>query len=182
MSKKNKKRKKHKEFIFIDGYNIINAWMELKELSKLGLGVARNKLIELMAEYQSFTGIKVIIVFDAHLVKGNTGKKDSQLNVDIVYTKEDETADSYIERSISKLVKNQKLVRVATSDWAEQQIILGRGATRISARELEIELSRVKNKITKKKETLEVNNTRETIEDIIDMDVVKKLQNLSRDM
>lgn len=181
MSKK-KKRKTYKEFLFIDGYNIINAWSQLRDLNNVGLEASRNKLIELMAEYQSYTGIKVIIVFDAHMVKGNTGKKDKVLNVSVVYTKEDQTADSYIEKSIYKMANNKKLVRVATSDWAEQQIVLGRGAARISARELEIEVKRVKKSITKKKETLSITNTRETIEDVIDIEIVKKLQKLSRDM
>ncbi|WP_066496430.1 NYN domain-containing protein [Abyssisolibacter fermentans] len=176
-----KKKKVYKEYLFVDGYNIINAWSELRELNKLNLAVGRNKLIEIMAEYQSFTGIKVIIVFDAHLVKGNTGKKETFLDIDIVYTKEHETADSYIEKSVSKLIRNKK-VRVATSDWAEQQIILGRGATRISARELEIESKRVKNNISKKKEKLKETNNRDTIEDIIESDIVKKLQKLRQDM
>jgi len=131
--------KKPREYLFVDGYNIINSWEKLKELSKLSLEVAREELIEIMSEYQIYSGIKIIIVFDAHLVKGNSGTIDNVKGVKIVYTKENETADQYIEKILDDIGR-VKRVRVATSDWMEQQIILGRGGTRISARELELEI------------------------------------------
>ena len=127
--------KKPREYLFVDGYNIINSWEKLKELSKLSLEVAREELIEIMSEYQIYSGIKIIIVFDAHLVKGNSGTIDNVKGVKIVYTKEDQ----YIEKILDDIGR-VKRVRVATSDWMEQQIILGRGGTRISARELELEI------------------------------------------
>ncbi len=131
--------KRSKEYLFVDGYNIINSWSNLKELSKLSLEVAREELIEIMLEYQAYTGIKTIIVFDAHLVKGNSGLIENYNGLQVIYTKENETADQYIEKTLDEIGRVEK-VRVATSDWLEQQIILGRGGTRISARELEVEV------------------------------------------
>lgn len=133
------KGKKHREYLFVDGYNIINSWDNLRELNDLSLEVAREELIEIMSEYQTYSGIKIIIVFDAHLVKGNSGMIETIKGVEIVYTKENETADQYIEKVLDDIGRVEK-VRVATSDWLEQQIILGRGGTRISARELELEI------------------------------------------
>ncbi len=93
------KNKKTKEYLFVDGYNIINSWERLKDLSKMSLEVARNELVEIMAEYQHYSGIKITVVFDAHLVKGNSGKRYGVKGVEVVYTKESETADQYIEES-----------------------------------------------------------------------------------
>ena len=134
-----KRSKRNQEYLYVDGYNIINAWDNLRRLSKLGLNLARDELIGIMSEYQHCFGIKVIIVFDAHMVKANSGKKETIKNVDVVYTKENETADQYIEKVLDNIGK-VKTVRVATSDWMEQQIVLGRGGIRVSARELEAEI------------------------------------------
>ena len=138
-----------KEYLFVDGYNVINSWKRLQELSSIDLNLAREELIETMAEYQSYSGIKVIIVFDAHMVKGNSGKKEIIKGVEVIYTKENETADQYIEKVLDDIGRIRK-VRVATSDWMEQQIVLGRGGTRISARELEVEICNYKRLINKK--------------------------------
>ena len=150
-----KNKWKPKEYLFVDGYNIINTWESLRSLSELNLEEARNELIEIMAEYQHYTGIKVIIVFDAHMVKSNSGKKDTIKGVEVVYTKENETADNFIERTLDAIGRIKK-VRVATSDWMEQQVVLGRGVTRISSIELEVEINNykklIKNKSKKKKE------------------------------
>lgn len=145
-----RKDNEFKEYLFVDGYNIINSWSNLRELSSLNLEVAREELIETMAEYQHYSGIKVIVVFDAHMVKGNTGKKESVKGVEVVYTKENETADQYIEKTLDSIGRIKR-VRVATSDWMEQQIVLGRGGTRISARELEVEIFNQRNLLMKKK-------------------------------
>ncbi len=126
------------EYLFVDGYNVINTWEILK--SDLdNLDEAREKLIEILVEYQAFSAIDITLVFDAHLVKGNNGTREERNGLKIIYTKENETADHYIERSIDQIGR-LKRVRVATSDNLEQQIILGRGATRISSRELESEI------------------------------------------
>ncbi|EOD00081.1 NYN domain-containing protein [Caldisalinibacter kiritimatiensis] len=168
---------KTKEYLFVDGYNIINAWSELKESSTISLESARNQLIEVMAEYQSYTGIKVIIVFDAHLVKGSSEKKEIQYGVEVVYTKERETADSYIEKTLHSIGR-KKRVRVATSDWAEQQIVLGRGGTRISARELKEEVRIAKKAIEKKAEKIkEVNDS---LMGRLDATTLEKLEKMRR--
>lgn len=149
--------RKSKEYLFVDGYNVINSWDNLKELSSINLEVAREELIEIMAEYQYYSNIRIIVVFDAHMVKGNNGKKEIIKGVDVVYTKENETADQYIEKVLDDIGRVER-VRVATSDWMEQQIVLGRGGTRISARELEVEIFNNKKLIKRKTKTQNVKN------------------------
>lgn len=149
--------RKPKEYLFVDGYNVINSWNNLRELSSINLEVAREELIEIMAEYQHYSSIKIIVVFDAHMVKGNSGKKETIKDVEVVYTKENETADQYIEKVLDDIGRVER-VRVATSDWLEQQIVLGRGGTRISARELEVEIFDNKKFIKQKTKTENVKN------------------------
>ncbi|MBU5438662.1 NYN domain-containing protein [Tissierella sp. MSJ-40] len=168
------KNKKPKEYLFVDGYNIINSWEKLKDLSKMSLEVARNELVEIMAEYQHYSGIKITVVFDAHLVKGNSGKRYGVKGVEVVYTKESETADQYIERVLDEIGRIKK-VRVATSDWMEQQIILGRGGTRISARELEVEIFNEK-KLMKRNRTTN-NQKNDLLIGRLDEDTLNKLNN-----
>lgn len=128
------------EFLLVDGYNLINAWPELKELSSLSLESARVRLMDILCNYQGFKGIEVIVVFDGHYVKGNPGTELKYNNIYVVYTKEAFSADNYIERSLNYLPKDYK-VKVATSDGLEQTIIMGKGAVRISARELMDEIA-----------------------------------------
>ncbi|HEY4543492.1 MAG TPA: NYN domain-containing protein [Tissierellaceae bacterium] len=142
-----------KEYLFVDGYNIINFWEDLKQKANISLEEARKDLIEIMVEYHHFTGIEVIVVFDAHLVKNNMGQEYSYKGIDIVYTKELETADHYIESKLDELGR-VKRIRVATSDWLEQQIVLSRGGTRISARELEMEIKRNKQVVDNRRKDL----------------------------
>lgn len=134
------------DVLIVDGYNVIGALEELQQLKTVDLGQARDRLIELMAEYRSYIDTHVIIVFDAYFVGGSESKQYKD-KVDIIYTKKDETADECIERLIStyKNVANQ--VYVATSDYMEQRITFGRGALRKSARELIIELEDVNREI-----------------------------------
>ncbi len=127
------------EYLIVDGYNIIHAWHSLKTTMGHDLEHARIKLIDIMANYQAFKGVKVIIVFDAHMVKGNTGSKDKISGVEVIYTAEGETADSIIEK-IAGEFKESDRVTVATSDWEQQRIVFGRGAARLSAKELEAEV------------------------------------------
>ncbi|CEI81544.1 hypothetical protein J18TS1_24890 [Oceanobacillus oncorhynchi subsp. incaldanensis] len=125
--------------LIVDGYNIIGAWPELEQLKEKDIGQARDRLIELLAEYQAFTGDRVIVVFDAYYVRGIESKEEKH-KVEVIYTKEKETADECIEKLV-KTVKNiQTQVYVATSDYAEQRTIFGQGALRKSARELQIEM------------------------------------------
>lgn len=169
------KGKKSKEYLFVDGYNVINSWENLRELSDISLEVAREELIDIMSEYQHYSGIKVIIVFDAHMVKGSSGKKEIIKEVEVVYTKEYETADQYIEKILDDIGRIEK-IRVATSDWMEQQIVLGRGGTRISARELELEIEGYKKMIRKKRKV--ENEKNDILLGKLDEDTIKKLNKL----
>ena len=143
-------KNKPKEYLFVDGYNIINSWEGLRKKSLYSLEDARIELLEILSEYQYYSGIIIIVVFDAHLVKSNSGSEEVYKGVRTIYTKEDETADNFIERTLND-VGRIKRVRVATSDWMEQQIILSRGGTRISARELEVEIINAKRTIKRKR-------------------------------
>ncbi len=166
-------------YLLIDGYNIINTWSELKQAGLDSLEEARNMLIQQLVDYKFYTGEYVVVVFDAHMVKGSTAKEYSIKGIEIIFTKEYQTADSYIEKKVDKLTKNRRnKVRVATSDWAEQQVVLGSGATRVSARELKIELETVKRRIYKKTE--EINDTRSDLSDRINVETAQILEKWRR--
>ena len=132
--------------LVVDGYNIIGAWDDLQQLKEIEMGQARDKLIEKMSEYQVHTGNRVIIVFDAYYVRGIESKL-KRSNLEIIFTREKETADECIERLVKGLKNVRNQVYVATSDYAEQRTIFGRGALRISARELQIELDNMQREI-----------------------------------
>lgn len=134
------------EYILVDGYNIIFAWDELKRAAMSGLDLARNQLITRLCNYQGFCGSKIILVFDAYKVKKNPGTVEDYRNVCVVYTKEAETADAYIER-VSKQLSKKHRVRVATSDGPEQLIILGNGALRVPAAAFHKEVTDAENEI-----------------------------------
>ena len=134
------------EYLLIDGYNIIYAWNDLRALADMGLDMARNRLIDRMCNYKGVRGCEVILVFDAYKVKRNHGDTEVVNGVTVVYTKEAETADTYIERVSHELSKDHR-VRVATSDGQEQLIILGNGAIRLSASGLRAELLEVERQI-----------------------------------
>lgn len=127
------------DVLVVDGYNIIGAWDELKRLKEWDIAQARHRLIELLSEYKAYVGQRVIVVFDAHFVKGGQGKEEKN-SIEIIYTKENETADECIERIVKSLKNIKNQVYVATSDYDEQRVIFGRGALRISARELYVEI------------------------------------------
>ncbi len=134
------------EYLLIDGYNIIFAWGDLTRLAKTSLEAARDALIDRVAGYKAMKKIEVILVFDAYKVKGNRGEIETINGVTVVYTKEAETADAYIERVTHELSRRHR-VRVATSDSLEQLIILGNGALRISAREFLAEVEETEKEI-----------------------------------
>ncbi|HSU80026.1 MAG TPA: NYN domain-containing protein [Candidatus Angelobacter sp.] len=139
--------------LLVDGYNIIGAWPKLKTLKNIDFHAAREQLIRDMAEYQSFKGWKVVIVFDAHLSPG-VEKKSKQSRVEVIYTREKETADERIEKLVSHYMNVKTNVYVATSDLTEQWTIFTQGALRMSARELITEISQINRQIsTKVKET-----------------------------
>nr|MBP3599276.1 TetM/TetW/TetO/TetS family tetracycline resistance ribosomal protection protein [Eubacterium sp.] len=134
------------EYLLVDGYNIIFAWEELKELTKVSLDAARMRLQDILCNYQGYKKCHLIVVFDAYKVKGNPGSVEDYHNISVVYTKEAETADMYIEKTTKKIAKRNR-VRVATSDGMEQMIILGHGATRVSARAFQKEVEQVEARI-----------------------------------
>ena len=135
-----------KNYLLVDGYNIIFAWDFLKELAQTSLDAARNKLMDILCNYQGFTGCILIVVFDAYKVKGNTREVYRYHNIHVVYTKEAETADQYIEKTTHELGRKYN-VTVATSDGLEQVIVLGQGANRWSARDFYEEIERVNQEI-----------------------------------
>ena len=136
------KKRTGKDYLLVDGYNIIHAWEDLSALAREDLDGARAKLIDLLRNYQSWRGCQVIVVFDAYKVKGGKGAVEQLGDLYVVYTKEAETADMYIERTTYQLSRDNR-VRVATSDGLEQMIILGHGAQRMSAAELKYETDQV---------------------------------------
>jgi predicted RNA-binding protein with PIN domain len=168
-----------KSYLLIDGYNFMNAWWKLKGMEFGDLEEAREKLIDELIEYKWYTGENVAIIFDAYLVKGNLGKRERRRGIEVIFTKENETADSYIEKKVEMLTRDKRNhVRVATSDWAEQQMVLGSGAIRVSARELVIELESAKRNIRKKVEKTKQN--RMTVEERIDEKILETLERWRR--
>ena len=137
------------DYLLVDGYNIIHAWDELRALSREDLDSARERLIHRLRNYQGWKRCKVIVVFDAYKVKGNPGSVERLGDLFVVYTKEAETADMYIEKTTYALARERRehRVRVATSDGLEQMIILGHGAVRMPAAELEFEVRQAEQEI-----------------------------------
>ena len=134
------------EYLLVDGYNIIFAWDELKKIAAENLDAARKQLCELLCNYQGYRKCRVILVFDAYKVKGGLGSVEKYHNITIVYTREAETADAYIERATYEIGRQHR-VRVATSDGPEQVIILGHGALRLSASAFHEEMAEVQKQI-----------------------------------
>ena len=134
------------EYLLVDGYNVIFSWDRLKELAQDNIDAARNALINILCNYQGYKKCNVILVFDAYKVKGGTEKVEKAGSITIVYTKEAETADMYIEKASYKLAKTNR-VRVVTSDGLEQIIILGAGALRVSSREFQFEVQEIEEEI-----------------------------------
>lgn len=135
-----------KQYLLVDGYNIIFAWDDLKELAEANIDGARTKLMDILCNYQGYKKCTLILVFDAYKVQGNPGNTEKYHNIHVVYTKEAETADQYIEKTVHEIGKKYH-VTVATSDRLEQVIILGQGGTRMSARELREEIDQVSGQI-----------------------------------
>ena len=139
--------------LLVDGYNMIGAWKELRLLRDENFEDARDRLVELMAEYKAVKGWRVIIVFDAHLVPG-TEQLYIQHDVEVIFTRKNETADERIEKLSTDLKGRKIQIHVATSDMTEQNVVFGHGALRKSARELEIEIEIIQSNISRKvKET-----------------------------
>ena len=169
---------KLKEILFIDGYNVINSWPNLQKYIKdNNIDEAREKLIEILAEYQAYKKIEIILVFDAYKVKDSIRKKEKFNNLEIVYTKEKETADTYIERNLD-LIGRKHRVTVATSDNTLQQLVLSRGGIRISSRELYYEIKNTKAEIRRKNQKIKNDDFIKTLD--INKETLKKLNKLRK--
>ena len=155
------------EYLLVDGYNVIYAWDALKEAAKEGLANARQLLMDILSNYQGFHRCELILVFDAYKVPHNTGDVSKYHNIYVVYTKEAETADAYIEKATARLAKDHR-VRVATSDGAEQLIILGHGALRVSARAFLEEVERTEGQIADVLKTLRLHTRGATVRETME--------------
>lgn len=159
------------QLLLVDGYNIIGAWPELQILKELDLEDARDKLIHELSEFQSYSGMKVYVVFDAHQVPG-LGKKLTNQNLRILYTKEKQTADELIERLVTKMMRRGVEIYVATSDMVEQHVIFGLKAYRITAHELFVMIEQ--NKKNVRKQIKQVNHSkRNTFDNHINKDIME---------
>jgi len=172
-------KRKIKEILVIDGYNVINAWDELIEISEISLENAREKLNFMVAEYSSYKGIYSYIIYDAYKVKSFLSREEKTKDITVIYTKENQTADSFIEKFIHDFEdKRNTIIRVATDDMAEQNMVLGKGANRMSTRELHLEIKdsqkKIKEKISGKYAS------KNTLDTILNQDVVDKLEKMRR--
>ena len=140
---------KPSEFLLVDGYNVIFAWDDLRAIAESSLEDARIRLLDLLCDYQGYKQINVIAVFDAHQIRGGAGSVENYNNIKVVFTRESESADNFIERTTVTLAKNDK-VRVVTSDYTEQIIVIGRGAVRISVKEFKREVETLRREAQKR--------------------------------
>jgi predicted RNA-binding protein with PIN domain len=165
------------DILLVDGYNIIGAWEMLRQLKDEDLQAARDILIDKMADYQGYTGTKVIIVFDAHFVQGIENKL-KQSKIEVIFTRKNQTADERIEQLAIELRKIDTRIHVATSDYTEQWVIFGQGALRKSARELEIEVKVIEKQVQQK--IKEKTTPKGTYEPRFSKEITEKLEKLRR--
>ncbi|GIM30066.1 hypothetical protein CPJCM30710_27320 [Clostridium polyendosporum] len=166
------------KIIFIDGYNVINSWPTLKKIKDFSYESARQQLIDTLQNYASFNLCKVVVVFDAHKVGGNMEKRDEFEYITVIFTKDGETADAYIEKTVNNIGKKVEVV-VVTSDWLEQQTIFQRGAVRMSSIEFYHEVIKVEAKIRKNTEKSSIGN-KNLLEDSLDKNILEKLEKIRR--
>lgn len=164
--------------VFVDGYNVINSWPNLKEIKEYSYESSRQQLIDTLQNYSEYKGYKLFLVFDAHMVRGSLEKKERQANIVVVFTKEGETADSFIEKTVNNIGRKSE-VCVVTSDYLEQQIAFQRGATRMSSIEFYYEVNSIEKKIRKKTEKNYLEN-KNCLEDRIDEKTLEKLEKIRR--
>lgn len=164
--------------VFVDAYNVINSWPNLRNIKEYSYEAARQTLIDILQNYSTFKGYKIYIVFDAHKVNGNLEKKDKLGNVVVVFTKEGETADNYIEKSVDKIGRKTEVV-VVTSDSLEQQVAFQRGAIRMSSIEFYFEVEEINQKIKNRTEKT-FSEHRNLLEDRIEKSVLEKLDKIRR--
>ncbi len=168
------------DLLIVDGYNVINAWPELIAV-KDNLEYARDRLVDILSEYGAYKGLRTIIVFDAHMAAGRGSNQSQNSDLEVIYTKEGETADSYIEKMVYDLVRQGGRIYVVTSDWAEQMFILGAGAFRISARELRHDVADTKREITAGISRKVLARDRHELGNRLGKDILKRLDAMRRD-
>lgn len=168
------------DLLIVDGYNVINAWPELIAV-KDNLEYARDKLVDILSEYGAYKGFRTIIVFDAHMAPGRGESQCPTAMMEVIYTKEGETADSYIEKLVYELGRREGRIYVVTSDWAEQMFILGAGAYRISARELKKDVAGVKKEISSGISQKVLARDRHELGSRLGKDILKRLDAMRRD-
>jgi predicted RNA-binding protein with PIN domain len=166
------------QFLIVDGYNIIGAWTQLQRLRDVNLEEARDRLIDILAEYQAFSGVKTYLVFDAYQVPG-LGKEYRQNKLRVLYTKEKETADELIERLVTDLIARRRQIYVATSDMIEQHVIFGKGALRLTASDLQTRVRQVRKDIQQKLHRNPLPE-RQTLDNRLDANLLEKLEKLRR--
>ena len=160
--------------LIVDGYNVIGAWPELRAARDRSLDEARDLLIEAVADYQGYTGMRCLIVFDAYNVPG-LGRRYTIRKVEVHYTKEKETADECIERLVKELAHRRRQIYVATSDFTEQSLAFGSGALRLSARELRQKVEEIRQEVAQQvRETPK--KARNTFDSRLDEDVRARLE------
>ncbi|WP_337103228.1 NYN domain-containing protein [Paenibacillus sp. YIM B09110] len=166
------------DILLVDGYNMIGAWPMLEKLKEHDLEDARDKLLDMLADYQGFTGMKVYVVFDAYFVPG-IGATYRQHKLTVIYTKEKETADECIERLCAELSSRRRNIYVATSDMIEQHVAFGQGALRVSARELLIDIGQNRKDI---EQTLREDKPtkRNSVDSRVNLETWSKLERMRR--
>jgi len=165
------------DILIVDGYNIIGAWGVLKKLRDVDLQSSRDALIDKMADYQGYTGAKVMIVFDAYTVQG-IEKKMKQSRVEVIFTRKNQTADEKIEQLAIELRNINTQIYVATSDYTEQWVIFAQGALRKSARELELEVQAMEQQVRRR--TKDTKEKQPAMRKIFSKDITEKLEKLRR--
>lgn len=166
------------KIIFVDGYNVLHSWKELKMEKEYSFQGARQKLVDMLHNYASYIECRIILVFDGYKVPGNLeAREDVNQDITIIYTKDGETADSYIEKEVNNLGRRYEIY-VVTSDLLEQQTVFQRGAVRMSSIEFHNEVKKVQKNIMK----LENNHVipKNHLQDNIDLDILKKLEEIRR--
>lgn len=167
------------KFIFVDGYNVINSWVNLKKDKEISLDSARQKLIDILHNYGAVNGCRVILVFDGHKVAGNLESKyEHNKNLIVIFTKDGETADAYIEREVNGLGRRFE-VYVVTSDSLEQQTIFQRGAVRISSIEFYNLVFKTSQDIKENAKKINLSD-KNSLQDNINEDIRKKLEAMRR--
>ena len=169
------------DYLLIDAYNVIHSWRNVFDVDKEPLDEIRTRFLDIIANYQGYVKEKIIVVFDAHLVKNSNQKHIKHANIQVVFTKERETADHYIERFVHKMSINNR-VSVVTSDFLEQIIVFSGGGSRITPNELYNEINQKNRQNIRDVITKNIPNSRNTLSSNIDDEVLKKLDLLRKNI